>query len=101
MDSTGGIEKWAIGAFDPHGDDASAGGKCDTTDGRAPRRIRDRPICAADVGNFASREHDKCTASAEPQMRCPQACQAAFCSSWPFERVNEEAEIAQLGNARE
>jgi hypothetical protein len=101
MNSSGGVEEWAVCAFDSHGDDTSARGKRDSTDGRSPRRIRDRPIRSTHVRDFAGREHHECTASAEPQMRCPQTRQAAFCSTGPLEGVDKEAEIAQLGNVRQ
>ncbi len=101
MNSSGGVEKWAVYAFDPRGHHASTRGKRDSTDSRTPRGIRNRPVRSTHVRHFAGGENQQCTASAEPQMRCPQARQAAFCRTRPFEGVDKEAELAQLGNARQ
>src|SRR5688500_65785 len=101
MNSSGGVEEWAVCAFDSRGDHAGARGQCDSTDGRSPWRIRDRPIRSTPVRAFAGRENHECAASAEPQMRGTKARQAAFGSTGPFEGVDEEAEIAQLGNVRQ
>jgi hypothetical protein len=93
------IEQSAVSTSDPHGDHASPRGDRHPTDGRAPRRIRDRPIVSAHVRDLAGRKDHQCAALSKPQMRRPQAGQAALCSTRTFERVNEEAEIAQLWNA--
>jgi hypothetical protein len=101
MHSSGGVEEWAVCAFDSRGDHAGAGSKRDSTDGRSPWRIRDRPVRSTHVRDFAGGENHQCTTSTEPQMRCPKTRQAAFCSTGPVEGVDEEAEIAQLGNVRQ
>src|SRR5687767_13464141 len=100
MNSAGSVEESAVCTFDPHGDHAGSRRKRDSTDSRSPGGIRDRPVRSTHVPDFAGWENDQCTALTEPQMRCPQTRQAAFCSTGPFEGVDKEAEIAQLGNAR-
>ena len=101
MNSSGGVEERAVCAFDSRGDHAGARAKRDSTDSRSPWGIRDRPVRSTHVRDFAGGENHQCTASTEPQMRCPQTRQAAFCSTGPFEGVDKEAEIAQLGNVRQ
>src|SRR5687768_7985108 len=101
MNSSCGIEERTVAALDLRGDDASA--RCDrhAPHCRAPRRVCDRAIVAAHVRDFAGWKDHQCAALSKPQMRRPQASQAALCSTGTFERVNKEAEVAQLRNARQ
>ena len=53
---------------------------------------------APPVRDLAGREDDEHSSSSEPQVRRPETGQAPLRGITTFERINEEAQLAQLRN---